>query len=218
MFCIRINYLISLTALLFAISGVSAADNPADIKERIGAGDPVAGKEKSAFCQGCHGEDGNSTDSSYPKLAGQYAGYIEKQVKEFQSGARTDPIMSAMAMSAGDDQDIQDIAAYFASQKQMKGSRQGLDNKAGRAAYKRGKSLFNDGGNGCYNCHGKRGKGGTRSAAPVIVGQHKDYIVKQLSAFGSHSRTNDPSGMMRLITGYMAPEDMDAVATYVSTF
>ncbi|MDX8385507.1 MAG: c-type cytochrome [Gallionella sp.] len=218
MFSIRVNGFISLIALLFVASGAVAAVNPEDIKKRMGAGDPVAGKEKSVLCQSCHGEDGNSPDSNYPKLAGQFASYIQKQIHEFQDGIRKDPMMTAMAQSAGGDQDIQDIAAYFASQKQMKGSRRGL-NKEGRAAYKRGKLLFSDGGNGCNTCHGKKGKGVTPGAsqAPVIGGQHKAYIIKQLKAFGQSTRTNDPGGIMRMIAGFMAIEDMEAVATYIST-
>jgi len=100
----------------------------------------------------------------------------------------------------------------------MKGTRRGLD-KAGRAAYKRGKVIFSDGGNGCNTCHGKKGKGMSPgvSQAPVIGGQHKEYIFKQLKDFGKHTRTNDPGGMMRMITGFMTIEDMEAAATYAST-
>ena len=224
MFSIRVNGFISLVAFLFAISGlfatsaVAAAATPSEIKQRMGPGDPVAGKEKSAICQSCHGENGISADSSYPKLAGQFASYIQKQIHQFKSGDRKDPMMSAMSQSAGSDQDILDIAAYFASQKQMKGTRRGLD-KAGRAAYKRGKLIFRDGGNACNGCHGKKGKGLApgRSEAPVIGGQHKDYIVKQLKDFAKRTRSNDPGGMMGVITGFMTLEDIDAVATYLST-
>ncbi len=224
MFSIRVGGFISVIALLFVISGLvaataaSAAVSPEDLKLRTGPGDPVAGKEKSAICQSCHGEKGISADATYPKLAGQFASYIAKQIHQFQSGDRKDPIMSAMSQSAGNDQDILDIAAYFASQKQMKGTRRGLD-KAGRAAYKRGKVIFKDGGNACSGCHGKKGKGISpgSSEAPVIGGQHKDYIVKQLKDFAKRTRSNDPGGMMGVITGFMTFEDIEAVATYVST-
>ncbi len=218
MFSMRFSSIVSLVALFLAVSGAVAAVNPADIKQRMGAGDPVAGKAKSVLCQSCHGETGNSSASNYPKLAGQFASYIQKQVHEFQDGTRKDPMMTAMAQSAGGDQDIQDIAAYFASQKQMKGSRRGM-NRADRKAYKRGKLLFGDGGNACYTCHGKKGKGITPGAsqAPVIGGQHKAYIIKQLKAFGQRTRTNDPGGMMGMIAGLLAVDDIEALATYIST-
>ena len=62
-----------------------AGDSPDEIKLRQGAGDPVAGKEKSAMCQGCHGEDGNSAAPNFPKLSGQLASYIQKQIHDFQN-------------------------------------------------------------------------------------------------------------------------------------
>ena len=80
-------------------------------------GDPNAGRAKAVICIGCHGADGNSSNATYPKLAGQWQGYLEKQLRDFKSGARKDDHMTSMveAISAGD---IPDIAAYFASQKQ----------------------------------------------------------------------------------------------------
>src|SRR5450756_2499905 len=79
MSCTRINITTGLAIALLSATAAYAGDNPDEIRQRIGAGDPVAGKLKSAFCQGCHGEDGNSATSDFPKLAGQYAVYIQKQ-------------------------------------------------------------------------------------------------------------------------------------------
>ena len=81
------------------------------------AGDAAAGKTKAAACAACHGVDGNSTNPDWPKLAGQHAKYLEKQIKAFKSGARKDPLMSPMAANLSDE-DIADLAAYYASQKQ----------------------------------------------------------------------------------------------------
>ncbi len=79
------------------------------------AGDPVAGKAKSETCAACHGEDGNSANAAYPKLAGQYASYLEKALKDYRSGGRQNAIMSGFAAPLSD-RDIADLAAYFASQ------------------------------------------------------------------------------------------------------
>ena len=79
------------------------------------AGDVAAGKAKSAVCAGCHGPDGNSVNPLWPKLAGQHAQYLEKALHDYKSGARKDPSMSAMAAPLSD-QDIENLAAYFASQ------------------------------------------------------------------------------------------------------
>jgi cytochrome c553 len=81
------------------------------------AGDAAAGKAKSAVCGACHGPDGNSTNPMWPKLAGQHAPYLVKQLKDFKSGARKDPIMAPMAMPLSD-QDMENLAAYYSSQKQ----------------------------------------------------------------------------------------------------
>jgi cytochrome c553 len=81
------------------------------------AGDAAAGKAKSVVCAACHGADGNSPNPLWPNLAGQKEAYMLKQLKDFKSGARKDPVMSPMAMPLND-KDMENLAAYFASQKQ----------------------------------------------------------------------------------------------------
>jgi len=195
--------------MLFYAMNAYAGDSPEEIKKRIGPGNPVAGKEKSALCQGCHGEDGNSAAATFPKLAGQYAAYIQKQIHDFQSGSRKDPVMSGMAATVTDNQDLLDISAYFASQKQMKGDIP-VVNKEGKERF------LSD--NGCVNCHGENGKGAGpgNPHAPVIGGQHKDYLIKQLHDFRSGARNNESSGMMALIAGMMSDEELDNVTSYIS--
>lgn len=78
-------------------------------------GNPQAGKEKSTTCQACHGLDGKSIDPSYPNLAGQYASYLEKSLRDYRDGRRTNPIMAPMAANLSN-QDIEDLAAWYASQ------------------------------------------------------------------------------------------------------
>ena len=80
------------------------------------AADSEAGKSKSVACSGCHGADGNSASGVWPNLAGQHASYLAKQLRDFKSGERADPIMQGM-VAALSKEDIQDIAAYFAGQK-----------------------------------------------------------------------------------------------------
>ena len=203
-------YPLTLSIMLLTATTAFAGDSPADIKQRSGTGDPIAGKEKSAMCQGCHGEDGNSATADFPKLAGQYADYIQKQIHDFKAGSRKDPVMTDMAATITEKQDLLDIAAYFASQKQMKGA-SSIVNKAGQAR-------FMEEGNGCVGCHGINGKGmaPNDSSAPVIGGQHKEYLVKQLKDFKSRARTNESSGMMAFVAGSMSDAEMEEVASYVS--
>lgn len=80
------------------------------------AADVEAGKAKAAMCSACHGANGISAVPMYPNLAGQKAAYLEKQLKDFKSGARKDPVMAPMAMGLSDE-DIKNISAYFSSLK-----------------------------------------------------------------------------------------------------
>lgn len=82
----------------------------------VAAGDATAGKAKSAVCAACHGPDGNKPiDANTPKLAGQHEDYLAKVLRDYRSGARANAIMGAQS-AALKDQDIDDLAAYFASQ------------------------------------------------------------------------------------------------------
>ncbi|KAA2286012.1 c-type cytochrome [Arenimonas fontis] len=82
----------------------------------VPAGNPVAGQEKSKTCASCHGPTGNeSLDGTYPKLAGQHADYLVKALRDYRSGERNNPIMAGFAGGLSD-QDIDDLAAFYASQ------------------------------------------------------------------------------------------------------
>lgn len=205
----RINITIGLVVMLLSATVGYADDSPDDIKQRIGAGDPVAGKVKSLICQACHGEDGNPMTNDCPKLAGQYAAYIRKEIKDFQIGSRRDPIMTEIAARLTNEQDLLDISAYFASQKKMKGARPVIT-KTGHARFTSG--------NGCQTCHGINGKGlsPVNSHAPVIGGQHKAYLVKQLKDFRSNARSNESTGIMGMVAAMMSDEQIDDVAGYES--
>ena len=85
------------------------------VQPALAGGDAAAGKPKAEICAACHGADGNSENPIYPRLAGQYADYLEKALHEYKSGARANPIMQGFA-AALSDQDIADLAAYFSTQ------------------------------------------------------------------------------------------------------
>lgn len=178
----------------------------------LAAGDATAGKAKSATCAACHGPDGNSTIAQYPKLSGQSADYLVKQLQEFKSGARANPIMLGMVapLSA---QDMEDLAAYFASQPVTRAA-------ADPALAPQGEALFR-GGNlssgiaACSACHGANGAGNPAAKFPAIAAQHADYTQAQLKAFRAMERTNDAGQMMRNITVKMTDPEIKAVASYI---
>jgi cytochrome c553 len=225
----NIAYCLTLAALLLSnavfaeddtanpLKGIIEADvdNATAVKLRSGTGDPVAGREKSQLCQGCHGEYGISTEPLIPKLAGQYANYIEKEIRNYQSGIRSHQIMNAMAGTIANDQDLADIAAYFASQKKMEGD--GSDGDPD------GKDIYLHGDLSkmrlaCVNCHGVKGKGleAKISMFPVIGGQQRGYIRRQLIQFREGYRTNSPNGIMNRIASSLTDSEIDSLADYIS--
>lgn len=85
----------------------------------VAKGDPEAGKAKSVPCQACHGVDGKAITPEYPNLGGQYASYLVKALRDYRDGRRTNVIMAPMAANLTD-QDIEDLAAWYASQEGLR--------------------------------------------------------------------------------------------------
>jgi len=97
-------FIASITAtLLFSASAYSAESSHAT---------PPA---SAASCAGCHGADGNSVVPNFPKLAGQHAAYIEKQLKDFRGGFRNDATMTPFAKNLSD-ADIKELGAFYSAQ------------------------------------------------------------------------------------------------------
>ncbi len=197
-------------AALFTIAAAFAENDNGNPPRN---GDPVAGKAKSLLCQGCHGEDGNSLTALVPKLAGQNAAYISKQVHNFQAGGRKHAIMNDLAVTVNDDE-LADIAAYFASRPKMKG--EGSNNKVGEKLFLQGdisRSIV-----ACVNCHGTNGKGlePNPSMIPVIGGQNMDYLRRQLVNFKDGDRSNSPNGVMNGITRSLTVAEIGSLAEYIS--
>jgi cytochrome c553 len=99
-----------LSICLFAL--LALASLPATL---LAKGDAAAGKDKSQVCQACHGLDGKSIAPTYPNLAGQHESYLVKALADYRAGRRTNPVMAPMAANLSD-QDIEDLAAWYASQ------------------------------------------------------------------------------------------------------
>lgn len=81
----------------------------------LAKGDPAAGQQKAKVCEACHGLDGKSIAPTYPNLAGQHESYLIKALADYRAGRRTNAIMAPMAANLSD-QDIEDLAAWYASQ------------------------------------------------------------------------------------------------------
>lgn len=202
-----------LAAVIWGSSTVHAA-------VMIDSGDAEAGAVKSALCQGCHGGTGNSEDATFPRLAGQYASYIAKQINDFQHGVRANnETMAGMAATVASRQDAFDIGSYFQSQKMV--DKPLVDVDKDLAA--RGERIFYNGIPeknlyACVNCHGERGKGKGPliSDFPIIGGQHRDYVIKELKDLRAGTRANDPAGMMQDIAKKLDDTEIKELANYLS--
>ena len=178
----------------------------------LAAGDPAAGHAKSAVCVACHNPDGNSTNPAYPKLAGQSADYLTKQLVEFKSGARVNPIMVGM-VAALTPQDMEDLSAYFASQQIARGAADPALAPAGEALFRGGN--LTSGVSACMACHGAAGAGNPAAKFPALAGQHDVYIETQLKAFRAMERANDAGQMMRGVAAKLTDQEIKAVSSYI---
>ncbi len=178
-----------------------------------------AGKAKSQTCVACHGADGNSLITQYPKLAGQHEKYLEKQLKDLKLGmtsggkqGRNEPVMGAMAMPLSE-QDMADLAAYYASLPISNNSTPENVVDEGKALYTAGDA--ERGVTACIACHGPRGNGTELSGFPKISGQHAEYIKAQLEKFRDGSRNNDMNAMMRDVAKKLTDADIETLSKYV---
>lgn len=183
-------------------------------------GDAEAGKAKTIVCTACHGSDGNSAIAINPKLAGQHAKYTAKQLQEFKLASQTggkegrnNAVMNGFAATLSN-QDMLNIAAYFAAQKQSPGATPEEFIAAGEVLYRGGNKAR--GIAACSACHGPSGNGTSLSGFPDISGQHVEYTKTQLKAFRSGERNNDANGMMRDVASKLTDEDIEILANYLA--
>ncbi|CAG7857651.1 hypothetical protein MCAMS1_02556 [biofilm metagenome] len=220
-------------SVVLSLSGVAPIVHALDASV-TNVGNSDAGKEKSASCASCHGEDGNSMMPTFPKLAEQHASYITKQLQAFKDGSRSDPVMSGMAMAVND-ADMADIAAYYAAQNITANPEPTLPPEEEEAdtanaepklampeLLKMGSNLYRNGDlklevSACIACHGPSGEGNKPAAFPSLRSQHADYLIKTLNDFKSGARSKNPDNMMVMIAKKMKEEEIKAVAYYIST-
>jgi cytochrome c553 len=197
------NLLVITTLLLISIAtGVAQA-----------AGDPVAGKVKAGQCAACHGPDGNSVNPAWPKLAGQHADYLVKQLEFFEAGERENTTMKPMA-DVLDAQGREDVAAFYASQKVKTGVADPELVELGEQIYRSGNA--ESGIAPCMGCHGPGGAGNPAALYPALRGQHAQYVELQLHGFAEGKRVNENAKkMMQILAARMTNKEIRAVASYI---
>jgi cytochrome c553 len=167
--------------------------------------DAEAGKAKAAICAACHGEGGNSPDRAVPSIAGQPAQMIATQLYQFREGNRTDPVMSPMAAKLSN-ADMNDLAAYFSSQKMAPPKHQAAAENA--AAGPELAKKFN-----CSQCHGGALMG--QQHIPRLAGQQVEYLRAQLKLFKAGKRA-DMDGNMTAAARPLSDKDIDVLADYLA--
>jgi cytochrome c553 len=206
------RFLICACALAAVCLGQGVAAQP-----KAPAGDPAKGQQiASTVCAACHSADGNSTVAANPRLAGQSAEYLVKQLTDFVKPAgdksgRENPVMGAMAMTLSEE-DRRSVAAWFSSQPPKPSLARDKD------AAEQGERIYRSGipdkaVPACAGCHGPTGAG-LPVLYPRIGGQFSEYLVTQLKAFRDGTRRNNVP--MQQISFRMSDAEMNAVADFIA--
>lgn len=194
------------SSALFAASAL--ADTPAAPKVDIAKGAAAYAET----CIACHGEDGNSPIPLQPSLAQQHPEYLLKQLLEFKSGARADPIMQPFS-EALSEEDARNISAWLVTQKLNPGT-----SSADLKTMQAGERIYRGGIPdrhipACAACHSPNGAG-IPAQYPRVGGLHPEYVVKQLNAFRDGSRGNNQH--MLDVAAKMNDREIKAVADYIA--
>lgn len=178
-------------------------------------GNATHGKEISGTCVACHSTDGNSVIPMYPKIAGQYENYLLKQLLLFKGQASDRQSANAQIMYTQvkdfSPQDLEDLAAYYSSQKMSQGTTEQKYLTLGEKLYRGGN--IEKGITACAACHNPRGEGNNAAFFPRLSGQHPDYIIDQLKAYKSGDRKHY---VMEAVAKRMSDEEIEAVSHFAS--
>jgi cytochrome c553 len=213
-----VHRFIVLSLALAFVAAAQAADKPAAAETAAPKIDAAKGQQvASQICAACHNPDGNSAVAANPKLAGQHADYLYKQMKNFKAeggkpAERNNPIMVGMVAALAD-QDMKNVAAWYAIQTQTGELAKNQDIQVGQKLYRAGDA--SRGLPACAACHGPAGAG-IPAQYPRIGGQFADYTEAQLKAFRTGERGNDPNKMMRAVAAKMSDVEIKAVSDYVA--
>ena len=180
----------------------------------LAAGDAKQGEALTATCLACHGSNGNSLAGSFPNIAGQNEAYLYKQLVDIQTGARSAVLMTGI-LDGLTSQNLEDLAAYYASQTPAQGAADPALVALGESIYKAGIARKKVA--ACTGCHSPTGQGNGLAKFPMLAGQWAEYTEAQLMAFRSGARGNDGDGkMMRISAMDLSDAEIKAVASYIA--
>jgi cytochrome c553 len=180
----------------------------------IGAGNADSGKDKVATCVACHGQDGNSMVGLWPSLAGQNSNYLVRQLQHIKSGKRSIAVMAGL-LDNFSKEDLDDIAAFYASKNNTIGQAEADKVELGRKLYYSGS--LEKGIPACTACHSPKGKGNAPAGYPLLSGQQSDYVTKSLKNYRSGERNNDESSQMMMAIAYKLDDvEIDALSSFIN--
>ena len=174
--------------------------------------DMAKGQQLSTqVCGACHAADGSRGSPANPIIAGQHPEYLAKQLEEFKSGRRSNPVMKGFASTLSE-ADMRSVAAFYASKQTKSGTAKNKD------LYTLGQKIYRGGivdkqVPACAGCHSPTGAG-IPSQYPRVGGQHADYTEAQLNGFRSGQRAN--SAPMAAIAARLSDREIKAVADYMA--
>lgn len=174
------------------------------------AGDVERGREAFHACRGCHKKDGfGRVEGIYPKLTGQHASVIVKQITDIRAGLRVNPKMAPfVSADEVNTQEIADIAVFLAQETTIKenGKGPGDQVRLGETTYVQ---------RGCIKCHGKRGEGSAEKLYPVVAAQHYSYLLREMEYIKLGIRGNSHPDMVAVLRDF-STDELEAVADYLS--
>jgi cytochrome c553 len=198
--------------LLCALTTALTATGAFAAEPAASAPDPAKGAAIStAVCAACHSNDGSRGSAANPIIQGQHPDYLVKQLTEFKTGKRDNPIMRAIAQPLSE-ADMKNVAAFYASKQAKPGFAKNKDLATlGEKLYRGGVADRNV--PACTGCHSPNGAG-IPAQYPRLAGQHADYIQVQLVAFRSGTRQNNP--VMSGVAAKLNDREIKALSDYIA--
>ena len=200
------------------VFAAEAGSKEIKVPENFQSGNADNGSQLVASCAACHGADGNSISSDWPKLAGQNQKYIYEQLKYFRDGARMNALMMSVTpyLQTLEDKDLLDIAAYYSKYNSTVGQAQNDDEllQLGTQLYRFGN--MKKGVPACTSCHAVHGQGNSLAGFPSVAGQQVGYLKSTLKAYRSKERNSgELAEMMQSIAQNLSDDEINALANYM---
>jgi|TARA_B100001027_G_scaffold90026_1_gene61756 cytochrome c553 len=200
---------------------VNAADDQSkkvELPETFISGDATKGSQLVESCAACHGADGNSISTDWPKLSGQNQRYLYEQLMYFRDGDRMNALMMSVTpyLQTLSDDDLKNIAAFYSQYKTTVGQA-----KNDEELLSLGTQLYRFGNikkqiPACTSCHAVYGQGNSLAGYPAVSGQQIGYLTSSLKAYRSKERNSGESSIiMQSIAENLTDYEIEALANYM---